>query len=152
MCKDKNQPSKKFDAFTSDKSICEKAQQWCLHMYKSGDNRGVNMTFNGVTLWSVIPNPSLMSMVSSSPIVKSNWWRRRAIAKCIICCAKRTPGHILLPDPNGMNSKFSPLKSISRPSPTRNLSGRNSNGSSHTRGSWWIFHKFTNNRLPAGTW
>ena len=36
--------------------------------------------------------------------------------------------------------------------PVRNLSGLNSNGSSHMRGSVWIFQRFVINRVPFGTW
>ena len=46
----------------------------------------------------------------------SNWERTSSM----VARAKDMPGHILLPPPNGMNSKFAPLKSIWEP---WNLSG-----------------------------
>jgi hypothetical protein len=51
------------------------------------------------------------------------------------------PGHPLIPPPNGMNSKFWPLKSTGLSS---NLFERNSSGLSHTAGSLWIAHVLTN--------
>nr|CAB3494055.1 unnamed protein product [Digitaria exilis] len=58
------------------------------------------------------------------------------------------PGHILLPAPNGMNSKSAPLKSMSPR--LSNLSGLNSSASSQYLASLDIAHAFTKTAVPLG--
>ncbi|KAI8553335.1 hypothetical protein RHMOL_Rhmol05G0007400 [Rhododendron molle] len=63
----------------------------------------------------------------------------------IILSPRLYPGHILLPDPNGNNSKLCPFTSIDLP---KNLSGRNSSGASHITGSLPMLHVLMNTRVP----
>ncbi|CAA6668034.1 unnamed protein product [Spirodela intermedia] len=67
---------------------------------------------------------------------QSKWQRRPARASSTSQIAKFIPGHILLPAPNGRNWKSIPRKSAGGGgSSRRNLSGRNSSGTSHHSGS-----------------
>ncbi|KAJ4712447.1 RNA polymerase, subunit H/Rpb5, conserved site-containing protein [Melia azedarach] len=80
------------------------------------------------------------ALASPSPAsVQSNLCRRLANASSIVATANVVPGQLLLPQPNGINSKSRPLKSMLG---FKNLSGLNSSGSSNNPGSLPIARAF----------
>ena len=119
-------------------------------------------TSSGVALIRVNAAPWRISIGSSNGLAKSNKWSKLASVSCKTWSANETPGHILLPLLNGINSKFCPLTSTclwvvrNRSNGSLwvvgNLSGLNSNGSCQICGSVWIFHRFRIRRVTLETW
>lgn len=75
-------------------------------------SRGTGVAFNGTAFLNVIPILSLMSISSgfmSSANTQSNACNRDPSANGSTREASGTAGHILRPDPNGMNLKCCPL-------------------------------------------
>ena len=93
--------------------------------------------------------PNLSSMFTSHP--SSTFQSKKLMSepkiKCSILIANGSPGHILLPPPNGITSKLRPLTSISDPI---NLSGSNDSGFSQTLESLPIAHVFTRSCASLG--
>ncbi|WVZ22232.1 hypothetical protein V8G54_000776 [Vigna mungo] len=85
---------------------------------------------------------------------RSKHWITDARSVAIPEVAKFTPGHILLPDPNGRSVKCWPLRSRGPASPSapvsKNLSGRNSNGLSQYLGSLPTAHTLKSINAPSG--
>ncbi|URD97563.1 hypothetical protein MUK42_30278 [Musa troglodytarum] len=77
----------------------------------------------------------------------SNLCSMDASMRCTIRYANGSPGQIRRPDPNGVNSKWRPLKSTSL---FKNLSGKNSSGSVHKLLSRPIAQILMSNRVPLG--
>ncbi|KAF7838266.1 RNA polymerase, subunit H/Rpb5, conserved site-containing protein [Senna tora] len=96
---------------------------------------------NATPKQKVTPDFSVMSMscaqVAVSGSFHSNQFKRLARTYSTDAIPNAIPGHLLLPMPNGINSKSWPLKSISLFS---NLSGTNSSALSQTSGSLCIAH------------
>ncbi|PRQ17923.1 hypothetical protein RchiOBHm_Chr7g0200261 [Rosa chinensis] len=90
----------------------------------------------------------MFSGVTPPSSFQTKEWIREPNIKCNILIANGKPGHILLPAPNGISSKFRPLTSSSDP---KNLSGLNESGSSHILGSLPMAHALTSTCAPFGT-
>ena len=84
-------------------------------------------------------------------VATRNPCNRVASVNSITWKPKYTPGHFLLPAPNGMSWKCRPLMSTSL-CVVKNLSGRNSDGWGYMKGSRWSFEILVNRRVPVGTW
>nr|GMD41320.1 RNA polymerase, subunit H/Rpb5, conserved site-containing protein [Ipomoea batatas] len=91
-----------------------------------------------------IPTISVMSNVSAViPGMKfqSKWYSMCAKGATVLTKPSASPGHILLPEPKGKNSKWFPMKSIELLS---NLSGIKLSGFSQYLGSLAKAHAFIN--------
>uniref|UniRef100_A0A8R7UEM0 Uncharacterized protein n=1 Tax=Triticum urartu TaxID=4572 RepID=A0A8R7UEM0_TRIUA len=109
------------------------------------NSRGRQTAANGVAIGIVSPPPSAMSMVSPSPTSHSKHCRSAASVKLTTRMASPSPGHRLLPSPNGSMG----MVTASLP---KNLSGLNTSGASQTLASRWTVHAFTRIIVPRCTW
>lgn len=109
------------------------------------------MASSGTKLGDESPSSSAMSISVPPGENHSKLWSRRANVWLTTINPKGMPGHILLPEPNGINSKSRPFTSTSL-TPFRKRSGMNSVGRSHTAGSRSIAHTFTSSWVSPGMW
>ncbi|BAS98819.1 Os06g0642400 [Oryza sativa Japonica Group] len=96
----------------------------------------------------VTPLCSFMSISTPSGSFQSKWYKRLASASSNVARPNAIPGHMRRPAPNGIYSKFVPLKLIPAFS---NLSGINSSAWLQYLGSLFIAHIFTSTIVPLGT-
>ena len=108
--------------------------------------RALHMSYKGSTLSMVIVVFSVMSNMFSPTLSHSKHYINDPKVKVITLFARPSPGEALLPIPKGMNLHAPTLPADS------NHSGLELVGSSHSVGSLWRDHAFTNNMVPAGTW
>ena len=124
------------------------------YSYRVCDNRGLATARNGTAFDTVTPFTSDMSRSFGfiwSGSDQSNACKTFATVNCTMRSPMCMPGHILLPDPKGSNSKSWPWLFICEYLlPSMNLSGRNFRGSSHVFGSLPMAYRFTSIRHFAG--
>ena len=128
---------------------------WTFHIGR-GDSLEIGTHIRGWALGRVIPGPSSMStsaLPSFPSAFHSKHWIIAARLVWTTCRANETPGHTLLPLPNGKKWKFCPRTSnwlFPLPSSLRNLSGLNSSRSSQCFGFLPMAQTLTNNWVLSG--
>uniref|UniRef100_J3LEH8 Uncharacterized protein n=1 Tax=Oryza brachyantha TaxID=4533 RepID=J3LEH8_ORYBR len=100
------------------------------------------------TLMPISPAMSSSSGATPSGSSQLKWYKSVASMSSMVEWPNVIPGQLLLPAPNGIYSKFAPLKSIL---PSLKRSGLNTSGSSQCFGSLLIAQMFTNTVVPLGT-
>ena len=101
----------------------------------------LHMSSKGSTFDILIVVFSAMSILFSPTLSNSKHCIKDPKVKIITLFARPSPEQALLPIPKGMNLHASTLPADS-----------NLVGSSHSVGSLWRDHAFTNTMVPAGTW